>query len=183
MKKILILVLVLSGISLAQYAPAKKDVKFPYYYTHMINGEYLAPMVYNVGAGSDASTPSYTVPYLAYLRSTDTWGAASDTSTYAFANAYLKAYVTVYDTSATADTLVFEHYSYAKNAYTTQAIGIRDILTDYLEADNSTIIIAGATAKTFEVNMFRPGTLRIRPKTITGRTTVKTKRVVWVGVN
>lgn len=118
-----------------------------------------------------------------YLRSVDTWGTAVDTSTYNFNNAYLKAYITVYDTSATADTLVFEHYSYGKNAYTTNAIGFRDVLTDYLEADNTTVIIPASTAKTFEVNMFRPGILRVRPKTVTGRTTVKTKRVVWVGVN
>ena len=118
-----------------------------------------------------------------YLRSVDAWGAASDTSIYAFGNSYLKVYVTVYDSSAIADTLVFEHYSYAKLGYTTNAIGIRDILTDYLESDNSTIIIPGTMAKTFEINMFRPGTLRIRPKTITGRNVIKTKRIVWTAIN
>ena len=168
MKKILVLLLVLSGISLAQSTttPLANKVDGKYTLYKDATGNYRSNAVHIT---NDLTTPLYTSSGDPYERSVDTWGAASDTSTYAFANAYLKAYVTVYDTSATADTLVFEHYSYAKNAYTTQAIGIRDILTDYLEADNSTVIIPAATAKTFEVNMFRPGTLRIRPKTITGR--------------
>lgn len=84
---------------------------------------------------------------------------------------------------ATADTLVIEMYSYTKLAYTTQMIGLRDISTDYLEADLTTVIIPANTAKKFEINEDRPGQIRVRPKTLTGRTTMKTKRVSFIGVN
>ena len=122
-------------------------------------------------------------PYQSFVRSTDTWGAAKDTSTYDFGNDYLKAYVTVYDSSATADTLVFEVYSHAKLGWTTQMIGFKDVVTGYSEADNSTVIIGGTLAKKFEITKYRPGQVRVRPKTLTGRTTFKTKRIVWEGIN
>jgi hypothetical protein len=127
--------------------------------------------------------PFYVTPDYSYIKSTDTWGAAADTSIYNFGNTYLKAYVTIYDTSATADTLIFEYYSYAKNAYTSQAVGFMDISTNLLESDNTLIIVGGTLAKKYEVNNLRPGQIRIRPKTITGRAAIKTKRIVFEGIN
>jgi predicted nucleic acid-binding Zn-ribbon protein len=122
-------------------------------------------------------------PYLSYVRSIDTWGAASDTSVYDFANNYLRGYVSVYDTSATADTLVFESYSYTKGSYTSQMVGFKDVVTNVLEADNSTVIISGTVAKKYLINIDRPGLIRVRPKTLTARSTIKTKRVVFEGIN
>ena len=131
----------------------------------------------------EGSYPGLTQPYKYFVRSIDTWGAAADTSSYNFNNDYLKCYVSIYDTSATADTLVIENYSYAKNNWTYLAIGFRDVYTDLLETDNSTVIIPAATSKTWEINTIRPGQIRIRPKTLTGRSTVKTKRIVFMGIN
>lgn len=118
-----------------------------------------------------------------FLRYVDTWGSAKDTSTFNFNGAYLKGYITLYDSVATADTLVFEKFSYTKNDWTTHEIGFRDVSTDYLEADNSTVIIPASTAKTYEINLLRPTLVRIRPKTLTGRTTMKTKRITFIGIN
>ena len=50
MKKIFILLILLSGVSLAQYTPAKKDIKFPAYYTHQVNGDSLAQMMYIINS-------------------------------------------------------------------------------------------------------------------------------------
>jgi len=122
-------------------------------------------------------------PYLSYIRSSYTFKAASDTATYNFNNNYLKCYVTVYDSSATADTLIFESYSYAKLGYTTQMIGFKDVATDLIEADNTTVVVAGTNAKEWVINRFRPGLVRVRPKSLAGRSAFKTKRVVFVGVN
>ena len=136
-----------------------------------------------VTVSGDESGNLLTTPYLSYIRSSDTWGAAADTSTYDFGNTYLKCYVTIYDSSATADTLVIENYSYAKLGWTTNAIGFMDVYTNYLEADNSLIIVAGTYAKTYEININRPGQIRVRPKTLTGRSAYKTKRITFMGVN
>ena len=99
---------------------------------------------------------------------------------------YLKGYIAIYDTSATADTVVIEHYSYAKNNWSTNAIGLRDVLTDILETDNSTIILpatVGGIVKMYEINLLRPGNVRVRPKTISGHSTVKVKRITFTGIN
>jgi hypothetical protein len=122
-------------------------------------------------------------PYLSYIRSSYTFKAASDTATYNFNNNYLKCYVTVYDSSATADTLIFESYSYAKLGYTAQMIGFKDVATDLIEADNTTVVVSGTNAKEWVINRFRPGLVRVRPKSLAGRSAFKTKRVVFVGVN
>ena len=123
-----------------------------------------------------------TTPYKPIIRSSDTWVAA-DTSSYDFGNAYLRGYVAVYDSSATADTLVVEIYNYAKLSYSTNAVGLRDVATDYLEADLTTIIIPANTSKMYKLNVDRPGMVRVRPKTVVGRSAIKTKRVVFTGIN
>jgi len=108
----------------------------------------------------------------------------ADTTSYNFANVYLKCYVTVYNSHATLpDTLALEHYSQAKAGWTYQAIGFRDVLTDYLEADNSTIIIPALTTKMFEINIYRPGNIRARPKNVTGRTTARLSFLYFKGIN
>lgn len=146
------------------------------------HGDFQVNANLQVGnADVDATNPVISKPYLPYVRSVDTWGASADTSEYDFGNNYLKGYVTVYDSSATADTLVFEVYSHAKSQWTTQMIGFRDVVTDYLEIDNTTVIIAGTIAKKFEINKLRPGKIRVRPKT--PGAVWRTKRVVFEGVN
>lgn len=124
-----------------------------------------------------------TKPYQHYVQSIDTWGAAKDTTVYDFGNNYLIGYITVNNSSATADTLTFEVYSATKVAYTTQMIGFEDVVTGYREADNATVIIAGSTAKKFEITKKRPGQIRVRPKTLTGRTVAKTDKVTAEGIN
>jgi hypothetical protein len=130
-----------------------------------------------------ATSPIYTTPDYAYVRTIDTWGAAKDTSTYNFNNLGLKCYITIYDSSATADTLTIEAYSYAKLGWTTQMIGLKDVATGIMESDPATVIITGTYAKTFEINKYRVEQIRVRPKTLTGRTVFKTKRIVWERIN
>jgi len=180
MKKILVLLLVLSGISLAQYAPAKEDIKFPYYYTHMVNGEYLATMVYNVGAGSDASTPLYTTPYKPRIFSRDSL-VNRDTVSYDFLNSYYKGYITVKNRSGVkTDTIAIDIVSdFSATTWTSAKLGSRDLLSDYIESSNALIIVPIATEKQYEINILRPSKVRVR----TVNQSTRTLDVGFTGVN
>lgn len=182
MKKIVLLiaVLFLSGLTYGQATWTKYN-KVEGRHNQMVKGDSSAVNVYLMSGGSSGDLQ--TKPYLSFIRSTDTWGAAADTSTYDFANNYLRCYVTIYDSSATADTLTIEVYSYAKLGWTTQMIGFEDVVTGYREADNTTVIVSGTIAKKYEITKLRPGNVRVRPKTVVGRSAYKTKRIVWEGIN
>ena len=182
MKKIqFIIAVILTSVSLFAQTPiqfkSKNGTKTQWKTVGDSTESYYAPLPVELIRNSSATDAGV------YIGSRDTWGAAKDTSTYDFSNNYMVGYISVTNTSATADTLVFEHFSISKGDWTTHAIGFRDILTDYLEADNSTVIIAGSTNKTFEINMYRPGRVRVRPKTLTGRVSIKTQYVYFKGVN
>ncbi len=131
----------------------------------------------------ESSNPGLTKPYLYYINARDSVKGA-DTASYNFNNDYLKAYITIYNSHATLpDTLGLEHYSTAKPGWTSNAIGFRDVLTDYLEANNLSIIIPALTTKTFEVNFLRPGQVRVRFVNATGRTTARLDYVTFRAVN
>lgn len=106
-----------------------------------------------------------------------------DTVSYNFSNNYLKGYLTVYDSTATADTLVIEHYSPTKGGWTQYAIGLRDQLTDLLEADNTTIIVGAGITKTYEINYLRPGNIRVRWKTNAGKSASTKATIGFTGIN
>jgi len=195
MKRIIFLITILLFVSLsnifAQQPLAAYDTSGRKIWVRVDANGYLIPSgggATTLVDGSNsiigvATSPIYTTPDYAYVRSIDTWGAAKDTSTYNFNNRYLKTYITIYDSSATADTLTIEAYSYAKLGWTTQMIGLTDIATGAMEPDPATVIITGTYAKTFEINKYRVEQIRVRPKTLTTRTAIKTKRIVWDGVN
>lgn len=106
-----------------------------------------------------------------------------DTMSYNFLNTYSTCYITMYNSNvSTPDTLVFEHYSAASVTWATD-VGLKDILTDTLESDNTEIILAASAIRTFEMNILAPGNYRIRPKTLTGRTSAKEIYVVSKGIN
>ena len=122
-------------------------------------------------------------PYLYYEGVKDTL-VTLDTIAHDFDNNYLKCYVSIYNTNGTtADTLVIEHYSIAKGAWTNQAIGLRDVLTDYLEIDNTSIIVASLATKMFEINLFRPGNIRVRSKVTNAGRRITTNYIYFRGIN
>jgi len=105
-----------------------------------------------------------------------------DTCSFDFGHLYLSGQIEVYNTGASPDTLVFERYSALKAGWTNQAIGFYDLMTNYLEVDNTLIILAATTSKVFKINIDYPGNYRIRPKTLTARTTAKLVKVEFRGI-
>lgn len=118
--------------------------------------------------------------YKAHVDST----VGADTSVYNFEHEYLKGYITVYNQNgSTPDTVIIEHYSYAKGGWTSLAIGLKDVLSGSYLTDNALIPVAAVTSKTYEISLLRPGYVRIRPKVINGRAATRKLKVTFVGVN
>lgn len=179
MKQIILLLLITSAIfAQATTTPLANKVDGKYTLYKDATGNYRSQAVH--------ITNDSTVPV--FMSSTSTNPRIfskdslvnKDTVNYNFNFGYLKAYVSLYNRSgSTADTVAFEHYSPTKVGWINQAIGFRDVLTDYLEANNLLIIVPAATTKTFEINMYRPGNVRIR--TLSTRT--RTSDVGFTGIN
>ncbi len=87
---------------------------------------------------------------------------SQDTIEFNFAYLYANGYVSVYDSSTSADTVSVEQYSLLSDSWTKYGIGLKKVNTDTLEVDNDKLIIPAGNIVQWEINELRPEKVRIR---------------------
>lgn len=165
MKKILILVLVLAGVAMSQtFTPQKNTVSSLGKYTQMksAGGDTVASLIYVVDR--DFSMPTGMTGSQLMATANDTLSGASDTVTFNFGNQFAFAYITLRDTtggSGLVDSVVVEYYHSTLGAYSSRAIGLKDVSTDDLYTGQ--VIVPGqGLIKTYLVNLLYPGQILLR---------------------
>ena len=95
---------------------------------------------------------------------TDTLSGASDTVTFDFNNEFAYGYITIRDTtgaSAKVDSVIIEAYHPLLAAWSSQAIGLKDISTSAI-VSGACVVPANGLIKMYLLNYLYPGKVRVR---------------------